>query len=394
MRSAASAPGPVLAVLVVGAFLALTSEVLPVGLLSPIASGLHASAAAVGVLVSVYAVIVAVASVPVTLWLRRWSRRPVLVLLLLGYAASTIVFGLADTYSIAFAARLVGGLVHAAFFSAVFAAGAEAMPPERAGRGLAIVSIGTTAGFALGVPLGTALGVAVDWRVAFVVDGVALAVVAVVAALVIPAGTAASGGPTAGGAPAGAPTAVADAGRALRRLLPVAVVIAVLTLGHNTAFIYISPLLGLDGIPLAQQSVVLLVFGFAGAGGVVLAALTVDRVPRAAAAGGAVLTALCLVVLAVRPASPVVFVAAALWGASFAALIPLLQTIAATASPAAGDLAPAVVNSTFNIGIAGGGLLGGGALLLASPALLAWLGAGLALASVAGIARPRRHGAG
>ena len=387
-RSAASAPGPVLAVLVIGAFLALTSEVLPIGLLSPIASGLHASAAAVGVLVSVYAVIVAVASVPLTLWLRRWPRRPVLVLLLLGYAASTIVFGLADSYAVAFAARLAGGLVHAAFFSAVFAVGAEAMPPERAGRGIAIVSVGPTAGFALGVPLGTALGVGVDWRVAFVVDGVALAVVAVVAALVIPAGTAASGTPAAGRAPG------ADAGRALRRLLPVAVVIAVLTLGHNTAFIYISPLLSLDGIRLAQQSVVLLVFGFAGAGGVALAALTVDWVPRGAAVGGAVLTALCLVLLAVRPASPVVFVVAALWGVSFAALIPLLQTIATTASPAAGDLAPAVVNSPFNIGIAGGGLLGGGALLLASPALLAWLGAGLALASAAGIARLRRPGAG
>ncbi|WP_375401319.1 MFS transporter [uncultured Amnibacterium sp.] len=385
VRSAGSAPGPVLAVFVVGVFLALTSEVLPVGLLSPIASGLHTSAAAVGLLVSVYAVIVAVASVPLTLWLRRWPRRPVLVLLLLGYAASTIVFGLAETYAIAFAARLAGGLIHAAFFSAVFAAGAEAMRPGRAGRGIAIVSLGTTAGFALGVPLGTALGVAVDWRVVFVVDGVALAVVAVVAALVIPVGSAASGAP--GAAPA------ADARGALRRLLPVAVVIAVLTLGHNTAFTYISPLLSLDGIPLAQQSVVLLVFGLAGAGGVALAALTVDRVPRAAAAGGAVVTALCLVVLAVRPAAPVVFVVAALWGVSFAALIPLLQTIATTASPAAGDLAPAVVNSTFNVGIAGGALLGGGALLLASPALLAWLGAGLALASVAGIARLGRPGA-
>lgn len=380
VRSAASAPGPVLALLVVGGFLAVTSEVLPVGLLSPIASGLHASAAGVGLLVSVYAVIVAVASVPLTLWLRRWPRRPVLVVLLLGYTASTIVFGLADSYAVAFVARAAGGLVHAAFFSAVFAAGAEVMPPGRAGRGTAIVSIGTTAGFALGVPLGTALGVAVDWRVAFVVNGVALAVVAVLAALVIPAAVAAP----AIDAPA------LDRGVALRRLRPVAVVITVLMLGHYTAFTYISPLLTLDGIALAQQSVVLFVFGLAGAGGVALAALTVDRWPRAVAAAGAALTALSLVALAVQPPAAAVFVVAAVWGASFAALIPLLQTIASLVSPTAGDLAPAVVNSTFNTGIAGGGLLGGGALLIASPALLAWLGAGLALVGVAGIASIRR----
>lgn len=369
---------PVLSVLVVGTFLALTSEVLPIGLLTPIAADLHTSTTAVGVLVSVYAFIVAVASVPLTLWLRHRPRRPVLVVLLFGYAVTTILFGLAGAYPVAFAMRIIGGFVHAAFFSAVFGAGADAMPPGRGGRGAAIVSIGTTTGFAVGVPAGTALGVAMGWRAAFVATGVALGIVAVVAALVVPAGLRAT-------------VAALEAGRGtLRRLRPIAIVIAVLMLGHYAAYTYISPLLALDGVPLPQQSAVLLVYGVAGAVGVAVAALAADRRPRAASAVAIGLTAACLVVLAVQPGLALVLVATGVWGACFAALIPLLQTIASAASPAAGDLAPAVVNATFNTGIAGGGLLGGGLLLVAPPALLAAVAAVLVAAGLAGLVGIRR----
>lgn len=371
-----------LTVFVVGAFLAVTSEVLPIGLLTPIAADLRTSTTAIGVLVAVYAFVVAVASVPLTLWLRGRPRRSVLVLLLLGYALTTVLFGLVGAYWLAFVLRIAGGFVHAAFFSAVFGAGADAMPPGRAGRGAAIVSIGTTAGFAVGVPAGTALGAALGWRTAFVVTGIALAVVAVIAALVIPSGLRAAVG------------ALAAGRGALRRLRRVAVVIAVVLLGQYTAYTYISPLLALDGVPLDDQSVVLLVYGVAGAGGVAVAALVADRRPRGASAAAIALTAFCLIVLALQPGLALVLVAVALWGACFAALIPLLQTIASAASPSAGDLAPAVVNATFNVGIAGGGLLGGGILLIGSPALLAAVAAVLVAAGLAGFSsvRPPRIG--
>ena len=372
--------GAALAVLTLATFAAVTAETLPVGLLSMIASDLSTTESRVGLLVSAYAVVVAVASLPLTALLARWPRRWALTGLLTGYAVGNAVFAATDSYAVAVLARLLAGLAHAGFFSVAVGAAVSLVPPERAGRATAWVFGGTTLAFAAGVPAGTALGTAAGWRWAFAGIAAVLLLLGVLAAALLPA------------SPPPAAAAPAPLRQVLRRrpVVLVAATTAVLTLGHYTAFTYISPIVTAAGIEEAHVSLVLLGYGVAGALGLALAGALVDRLPRPALIGAVLLTAGTLGVIGAPGSTAVLVVAVVLWGVAFGSLPTLLQAAARRAAPDAGDAAPGLTNATFNVGIAGGGLLGARALLVAEPPALAVTGAALgAVALVLVLLTPR-----
>lgn len=362
-------PTAILAVLAAAVFTAITTEVLPVGLLPEISAGLHTSESRVGLLVSGYAVVVALGAVPLAALAVRWPRQKVLCALLCLYAVSNAVMAGADGYWIALAARLLGGLAHAGFFSVVFAAAVDLAPAGRQGRAVAFVGIGVALGLALGVPLGTALGTAVGWRWAFALCTLAMVIFAGLTAIVLPA----QHSPVGHRAQLPVLTAV-------RRgpLLGVAALVVVLTLGHYTAFTYVSPLLRHAGVHVGSVSLILFGYGAAGILGLVLAGVIVDRRPGPGLGGAAGLTAACLLVIGLDPGRGGTVVAVVVWGIAFGALPTLVQTIALRAAADAPDAAPAVVNAAFNVGIAGGALLGARELLRTQPPVLALTGAALA----------------
>jgi predicted MFS family arabinose efflux permease len=164
--------------------------------------------------------------------------------------------------------------------------------------------------------------------------------------------------------------------------LIVAFMVAVLTLGHYTPYTYFSPLVRHAGVSAADVSLVLLGYGLAGVIGLVLSSRLVDRRPRKALGQATAATALCLLALGLVPGvvPAVIFVAA--WGLAFGALPTLIQAVALRAVPESPDTAPAVVNSMFNVGIAGGALLGAGEVGFVTPPALALTGAALAASSL------------
>ena len=357
-------------VLTLATFAAVTAETLPVGLLPMIARDLDTSESHVGLLVSAYAVVVAVASLPLTALLSRWPRRGALTALLVMYAVGNAVFAATDDYWTAVAARLLAGLAHAGFFSVAVGAAVSLVPPARAGQATAWVFGGTTLAFAAGVPAGTALGTAVGWRWAFAALAAVLLLLAGLAVALLPAAP-----PPAAGAPAPMRQVLRR-----RRVQLVAGTTAVLALGHYTAFTYVTPILTHAGVRTGEVSLVLLGYGAAGALGLALAGAVADRRPRVALITAGLLTAGTLGAIGAPGASVVfVVVAAVVWGAAFGSLPTLLQAAARSAAPDAGDAAPGLTNAMFNVGIAGGGLLGGRELLVADPPLLALTGAGLAV---------------
>ena len=357
-----------IAVLTVAMFAAVTAETLPVGLLPMIARGLSTSESQVGLLVSAYAVVVAVASLPLTALLARWPRRRALTVLLLGYAAGNAVFAVTSDYRVALAARLLAALAHAGFFSVAVGVAVSLVPPARAGRVTAVVFSGLTIAFAAGVPAGTALGTAVGWRWAFAGIAAVLVSLAALAVLLPPA-------------PPPAATAPAPLRQVLRRgpVLFVAAITVVVTLGHYTAFTYLTPILRTAGIGEGHVSLVLFGYGAAGALGLALAGALADRLPRAALAGAVLLIAVPLGVIGAPGTSTILtVVATVVWGGGFGALPTLTQTAARRSAPDAGDAAPGLTNATTNIGIAGGGVLGARELLVTAPPALALTGAALA----------------
>jgi DHA1 family inner membrane transport protein len=246
------------------------------------------------------------------------------------------------------------------------------VPPERRGRALSVVNAGVALALTLGVPLGTALGTALGWRWAFGATSVLLAVSALLAPAVLPRDAEVHGEP---------PPSVLEALRG-RRLLTVAAATVLIALGHYTAYTYVTPLVLSAGVPPGGVSLVLFGYGAASLAGLVVAGALVDRHPGRSLVGTVLVVASCLLAVAVvlgtggagRVAVVAVVVLVVVWGAAFGGLPTLTQTAALRASRGS-DAAPAVVNATFNVGIAGGAWLGG--VLLALDLRLVLLAGGL-----------------
>jgi DHA1 family inner membrane transport protein len=372
-QTAADRPLPVALLLLLAATTcaAVTTEMLPVGLLPSISQGLHVSESQVGLLVSGYAAVVAVASIPMAAALQRLPRRPVLAVLLAAYGVSNAVFAASNSYGLALAARLVAGLAHAAFFAVVVSAAVALVPRARVGRAVGVVLSGTTLALAAGVPAGTALGTVLGWRWVFAGAAVLLLVLAAAVARLLP------------------DTPPADAGgqtvlAALRqpRLLLTGAVIALFMIGHFTAYTYISPLLLSAGVATAGVSAVLLGYGAAGLVGLTVAGSVADRRPRGALSVTMGLMAACLAGLWLgRATAPTVIIVVS-WGMAYGAVPTLAQSCALAAVPAAPDAAPAVVNAMTNVGISGGALIGARELAAGPVPALALTGAVLVAAAL------------
>jgi DHA1 family inner membrane transport protein len=367
-----SSPRAPLVLLAAGIFLAVSTEMLPVGLLPEIGRGLGVSQSATGLLVSLYAVLVTVTTVPIAALVERWPRRTVIVVLLGAYLVSNVLFAVAPGYGVAIVARTIGGLAHAGFFAVAVAAAVSLVEPGRAGRAVAGVGVGNAVALVFGVPLGTALGTALGWRWAFVAIAVALAVLAVAVLRVLPAQAREQG----------AERTSVLAGVRRPPVLIMAVVITLLALGHFTLYTFVSPLLLHDGVSSPHVGAVLFAYGCGGLLGLGAVGLVVSRRPREALAVTMVLMVASLVLAATVASTGGIVTVVVLWGVAFGAFPTLTQTVMLRVADGATDAATALSNATTNAGIAGGALLGSQLLGVVAVPTLGWVGAGLVGASL------------
>jgi DHA1 family inner membrane transport protein len=362
-------------------FTSVTSEFLPTGLLPDMAADLGVTESQVGLLITVFAGTVVLSSVPLSILTRNHSRKSLVIVVLLVFIVANLLAAVAPNYGVLVVARVLGGLAHGLFWAVVGAYAGHLVPPHQLGRAVAITSGGGTAAFVLGVPLGTAIGHAVGWRLAFVVIAAIILVFTVLAARFLPP------------VDHRVPLATGEIPLPMRRdrTLPVVVltwaVVVAVALGHNTFYTYIAPfLIGPVGVPDGGVAGTLLLYGVAGAIGLVVSGVTADRWPR-----GSLIAAIVLVMLSVLVAGysasnlPVALAALTVLGFAFGGIPALLQArMLRAASPRLRDLAAAGFTTSFNISIAGGALLGGVILDRVGVGVLpyveaALMGAGLVL---------------
>jgi predicted MFS family arabinose efflux permease len=347
---------PALAVLGASAFFYVTAETIPVGLLPQIAAGLSVSEADVGLLLTSYAVVAGLTTIPLTAITMRIPRHLLIAVTVAIFAVSQVAAALAPTFLILILTRLVCALAHGVFWSAIGPVTARLAPPGRAGKATALVFLGNSLAIVLGVPLGTALGQWLGWRVAIaaLAAGGALCVVALLAMLPkLPALPRDLGMHTG---------AQLRASVAIVRHRPVALlclVTAVLVIGHFAAYTYLAPLVrrdgGLEGVGL---SLLLLGYGAAGLLGNFVVGRLIDRRP------GPVLTILlAVVVVSVAALAPVLgavptVIAALVWGGAFTAIPVCLAAGILRVAPMARDAGSAGYVVAFQIGIGGGAFVG------------------------------------
>ncbi|SEF25168.1 Predicted arabinose efflux permease, MFS family [Amycolatopsis pretoriensis] len=328
-------------------FVSVTSENLPVALLPQLASGLGVADSSIGLLMTGYALVVAVSVVPLVALTSRWDRRTTALVTLGMVVVSNVVLALAPNYGVAIAARLVAAAGHGVFWSVVASMAARLLGPGRGGRATAVVFAGNSLAFLFGLSVSSWLGTTFGWRFAVLV----VAAVAAVTALVIRVTVA----PMPALAPASGSRIAVD-----RAQFPVNVTTLLVVTGHFAAFTYITAIIA-RYVHLTGPSTSLLLFahGLAGLLGLVLIGRHIDHHPRATALVTTAGLAVCMLGLLVSPGPVVSGTAIVAWAGPAAGIGVVLQAAVLRVAKDRPDLASAVYIVAFQIGIALGAALGG-----------------------------------
>jgi predicted MFS family arabinose efflux permease len=175
-----------LAVLAAAAFIYVTAELLPVGALSAIARNLNVSVVLVGTLLSWYALVAALTTIPLVRWTAHVPRRRVLVVSLVCLTLSQLISALAPNFAVLAAGRVLCAVTHGLLWSVIAPIATRLVPPSHAGRATTSIFFGTSLALVLGCPLTAAMSLMWGWRLAVVCVTVAAAIVTVAARTLLP----------------------------------------------------------------------------------------------------------------------------------------------------------------------------------------------------------------
>jgi DHA1 family inner membrane transport protein len=343
-------PIPIIA-LALSAFAIGTTEFVIMGLLPDVAQSLNVSVPRAGMLITGYALGVALGS-PILSLATNWvSRKRALEILMGIFIIGNILCALASSYTMLMLARVFTSFAHGSFFGIGAVVAASLVPDAKRAGAIALMFTGLALANVLGVPLGTFIGQTMGWRTTFVVvAGLGVASIFAVILLV----------------PMDGDHLRQDLRRELRVFESLRVWLALLTtiLGFGGVFVvftYIAPILEqVTGFSPQAVAPILVLFGVGLAIGNVLGGKIADRSVRFALV--IIFIALVIVMLTFSvtmhsrwPSIVTIFV----WGIAAFATIPGLQTNVLTEASDAPNLASTLNIGAFNLGNALGAWLGG-----------------------------------
>lgn len=337
--------------LAVSTFASVTTEFLPIGLLTPIASSLHVSEGAAGLMVTMPGLIAAFTGPLLIVAAGRLDRRVLLLVLSALLVASNVLAALAPNLPTMLAARVLLGLVVGGFWTFAPGATAHMVPPALQPRAMSYVLAGISAATVAGIPAGALLGNLAGWRFAFGAIAVFAAVVLALQLRILPA------------MPPARAIRPRDllaplTGRAPRTLLVIAFL---LVAGHFAGYTYLGPMLrGLFGVTSQGITTLLLLYGVAGFAGTFLGGRLVQHSVKYAALAATATIAAALLLSAfagggVQAAGIVVLA----WGAAFGIVPVAMTTWMQQALPAALEAGQALLVTAFQTAIALGAFVGG-----------------------------------
>jgi len=341
---------PVIA-LACAAFIFNTTEFIPVALLSDIAQGFAMSEAKVGWMMTIYAWIVSLMSLPFMLLTAKQERRSLLIKLFLLFITSHLLSVFAWNYWVLLVSRVGVALSHAVFWSITAALTLRVAPKGKQTQAIGLLAIGSALAMVLGLPVGRLIGQLLGWRATFAVIGIIALVVMLILARLLP------------NLPSKNAGSLASVPMLFKR--PLLVGLYVLTIivvsAHFTAYSYIEPfMLNISQMSTQTATFILLVFGLSG----IVASLLFNRLHRfgpakfLVTAMGILVGALCLL----QPLSDntyFMFLLVFVWGIGISAVSLSLQIRVLQLAPDATDVAMAMFSGIYNIGIGGGALIGG-----------------------------------
>ncbi|MFD6362684.1 MFS transporter, partial [Streptomyces roseolus] len=366
-----------------GIFSIVTTEILPIGLLTSIGSSFTVSDGMAGLMMTMPGFLAAVSAPVVTVATGRIDRRVMLGLFILLLALANFLAAAASSYWLVLISRVMVGVTIGGFWSIGAGLAGQLVPARSVGRATSVIFSAVPLGSVLGVPLGTFIGDIAGWRTAFLVmGGFTLAVLVLLLVAVPPL-------------PSQQATRPDVLGGMLRSVDThfALVMTFLIVLAHFGTYTYVTPFLEqVTHVSTGLITLYLLVYGAAGIAGNFLGGSTVGRHPRATFAAAAGLIAGATLLLPVLGGSDVGAVALlAVWGIAYGAVPVCSQTWFSKAAPDSPEASSVLFTASFQATISIGALVGGAVLDRSSPSTVMVLG-GLAAALMVLVAWA--HGAG
>ncbi|WP_329402692.1 MFS transporter [Streptomyces virginiae] len=349
-----------------GIFSIVTTEILPIGLLTSIGSSFTISDGMAGLMMTMPGFLAAISAPVVTVATGRIDRRLMLGAFILLLALANFLAAVASSYWLVLVSRVLVGVTIGGFWSIGAGLAGRLVPAESVGRAIAVIFSAVPLGSVLGVPLGTFIGDVAGWRTAFLAMGILTLLVFVMLLLVVPP------------LPAGEPTRLSVLTGMLRSVNTrfALVMTFLVVLAHFGAYTYVTPFLEqVTHVSSGLITVYLLIYGAAGVAGNFLGGSAVARYPRGTFAAAALVMAGATVLLPALGRGDLGAVALlVLWGVAYGAVPVCSQTWFAKASPDSPEASSVLFTASFQATISIGALVGGVVVDHSSPSMVMTLG--------------------
>jgi predicted MFS family arabinose efflux permease len=352
-----------------GSFILVTTELLPIALLTPISRDLDVSEGVAGFMVAIPAILAAITALVLTIASGRTDRRTLLIGFSLLLLASDLLGMLAPNFVVMLVARGLLGVALGGFWSLAAALAPRLVHEKFVGHATSLVLGGISVATVLAVPAGSFIGSIAGWREVFGITSILAAVVVISQFVFVPK----------------LPVAVATSIRTLPillrrpRVLVLFFSVTFVITGQFAAYTYVDPyLVGTVGIDVGLASALLLGYGIAGIVGNFIGGVQAERRLKPTlivvfGLGGASIIATQLFV-----GSPIgTAIALVGWGLAFGAIPASMQAWTFNAAHGYPEAGSALLVTIIQSSIAIGSALGGAWVDASGTPAAIWFGAAL-----------------
>lgn len=353
--------------LAIAAFIFNTTEFVPVGLLSDIAESFHMQTAQVGIMLTIYAWVVAVMSLPFMLLTSQMERRKLLICLFVLFIASHVLSFLAWNFTVLVINRIGIAFAHAIFWSITASLAIRLAPAGKRAQALSLLATGTALAMVLGLPIGRVVGQYFGWRTTFFAIGMGALITLLCLIKLLPK------------LPSEHSGSLKSLPLLFRRpaLMSLYVLTVVVVTAHYTAYSYIEPFVqNVAGLSANFATVLLLILGGAGIiGSLVFGKLGNHHASSLVSIAIALLVVCLLLLLPAADSEAHLAILSIFWGIAIMVIGLGMQVKVLALAPDATDVAMALFSGIFNIGIGAGALVGNQVSLHWSMSAIGYIGA-------------------